>query len=134
MEETLKLLQEVSGREFADMEDFKKHYQNLSSYIGKKKEDFRNELMPEFEARVTAEVNKVKEGYVKHETFIKEAGIDLEKVNPLAIKEYIGESHQDIKPRMSGEDESAKMDKLKRLTMQGNRDARTELIKLSLGK
>lgn len=29
-------LKEITGREFKDEEDFKKHYKNLSSYVGKK--------------------------------------------------------------------------------------------------
>ena len=31
-------LKEITGREFKDEEDFKKHYKNLSSYVGKKVE------------------------------------------------------------------------------------------------
>ena len=31
-------LKEITGREFKDVDDFTKHYKNLSSYVGKKVE------------------------------------------------------------------------------------------------
>ena len=89
--EFVKKLEELSKREFVSEEEAVKHYQNLSSFIGKKKEDYAKEIEPKVQEMLKekdAVVSSVKKEYEAYKTFLNEAGItDLNTVNPLAIKE-----------------------------------------------
>lgn len=124
-----KKIEELSKREFVSEEEAVKHYSNLASFIGKKKEDYAKELEPKIQEMLTENEKKIKESYSKYENFIKEAGIDINTVNPLAIKEYVGEQHGDIRPRADANQDEAKKQDTRNKASRGNENAQLELAR-----
>ena len=133
MSEFIEKYKEISGREVATEEEAVKHFQNLSELAFSKKEKFKEEFQVEANAILELklkekeeELNKALEPFKK---FVEDAGVDITKVNPLAIKEYIGESHEDIKPRTQSVDTEAEKKDLERRAKNGDKNARQELVK-----
>ena len=108
MSEFIEKYKEVSGREVATEEEAVQHFKNLEKLAFAKQEDMKKEAKTELEvefreteaAKIKEAEDKIKAEYEPFKSFVEQAGIkDLSKVNPLAIAEYIGEQHEDIKPR-----------------------------------
>ncbi|MEX0598247.1 MAG: hypothetical protein WD512_17300 [Candidatus Paceibacterota bacterium] len=117
--EFVKKLEEISSREFRDEEQAVKHYKSLAAYVGKKKEDFEKDVKPQ-----------VAKEFEKYTDWLKEAGVDIETVNPLSIKEYIGESHEDIAPRpASPVNNEQQLKALADRAQRGDEDAQAELVR-----
>ncbi len=135
MQETnniLEKIQEITGREYKTEEEALKHLKNIQGLAFSKKEDLKKELQNEFDSAMEEERGKVKEEtekkYTKYEEFILEAGIDLEKVNPLAIKEYLGEQHAEIAPRAAVQESTNNKVELENRARTGDEEAIQELV------
>lgn len=108
----LELYNEVSGRSFESEAEAVEHLANLQKLAFKKKEEVKDEFRAQLEADFTkktedavkAKEEELKAQYEPFKKFIEQANIRLDKVNPLAIAEYLGEQHEDIKPRTEAVD------------------------------
>jgi len=135
-EEILAALKEISGREdLASVEDFKTHYDNLNQFRVKKTDDIKSEIQKEFDTQKVELANKAKEEVKKelepYKKWIEDAGIkDIKTVNPIAVAEYIGEQHEDIKPRSEGQADISQLRQLETAAFNGNEAAQHEIVKL----
>jgi hypothetical protein len=121
-------LNEITGREFKDVDDFKKHYSNLSSFVGKKDESGE----------------KLKSILTKAEPYAKKYGLEPDKFleyyleNPTATEDDIkGHFNQEetIKATKMNNDTNAKLSKLEFLTEHPEAKKDFDLIDtLSKGK
>ena len=118
---------EISGRDVESEEAAIEHFKNLSTLAFAKKEK-------------DEEVNKKIEGAKKElkpfKAFVDSIGVDLtgENASEVAesIKEYLGEQHDDIKPRTATVDDAAVLKELEKKVLTGDKEARQKLIQ-SLG-
>ena len=107
----------ITGREFASEAEAVQHLTNLQKLAFAKSEDLKKEAKTELEVEYReSEAKKIKEAEDKllpYKAFVEQAGIkDLTKVNPVAIAEYLGEQHEDIKPRTEAVDTHAAANEL----------------------
>lgn len=136
VEDILSYVQKITGRtDLTDLDAFEKHYHNLSDFISKKKDDFRKELEPDLSKVISEEKKKVEDSFKPVADWIKEAGVDITKVQPLAVKEFLGEQHQEIAPRNvnAGVEKESVLQGLKNdIRRTNSQDAKEEYVKKAL--
>lgn len=123
---TVEGLSELVGRPVKDLEDFKKHYNNLKSFVGKKGE-------PEI---VNEDLKKSQEELQAVKNWLNDAGIDTSKLNPFQVKTYVeGINQPDIAPRTvaSNNEQIRKIENLGLRAMAGDSDAKQGLVAEVLG-
>ena len=134
---TIEKYNEITGREFQSEEDMLSHIKNLQDLAFSKKEEIRKELQSDFDTKIEQEKEKVRDEtedkFQKYRVFIRDANIDLDKVNPLAIKEYLGEQHSEIAPRAATEESISRKLNLEKKAKAGNEEAIHELVKEQFG-
>jgi len=87
-------LKEITGRDFKDEEDFKKHYKNLSSFVGKKvapkvEQKGSNDRVAELEFKV--DHPEYKDNFDVVKMVAKERGVSYnEAINDPLVKEIVG--------------------------------------------
>lgn len=94
-------LKEITGRDFKDEEDFKKHYKNLSSFVGKKVEPkakpIANDRVAELEFKV--DHPEYKDHFDVIKMVAKERGVDYnDAISDPLVKELI-----DVRQSKKGE-------------------------------
>ena len=88
----LKKAKEITGREFKDEEDFKKHYKNLSSFVGKKVEPKAKPVASDRVAELEFKVDhpEYKEHFDVIKMVSKEKGLTYnDAINDPMVKELI---------------------------------------------
>jgi tRNA U34 5-carboxymethylaminomethyl modifying GTPase MnmE/TrmE len=114
---------EVTGRTFENEEAAVEHLKNLQKLAFSKQEDAQKDALKQYEIELETKLKEKEEAVTKdlapYKAWIENAGVDLQKVNPLAIKEYLGESHEDIKPRAEQVNNRAEVESLEQKIASG---------------
>ncbi len=125
MTEFVEKYKEISGRDVETEEAAIEHFKNLSVLAFSKKEQ---------DDEVNKKIDDAKKEMEPFKAFVESLGVDLasENVGDIteSLKLYLGQQHDDIKPRTTVVDAEADKKELAKLVKMGDKDARRKLIQL----